>query len=71
MLIPIIVVGYFLWTIKRTIFSETNETKKRDLTTFSTIHLLLYLVPLVITLIAPWIILDPVLSFIETYNLVG
>ena len=71
MLIPIIVVGYFLWTIKRSIFSETTETKKRDLTTFSTIHLLLYLVPLVVTLIAPWIILDPVLSFIETYNLAG
>ncbi|MBH58950.1 MAG: hypothetical protein CMO19_00835 [Thaumarchaeota archaeon] len=57
--VPAITVGYFLWMLRRVVMSDLKpDTKKWDLSNISTIALVLYLVPLVLTLIAPWLILD-------------
>ena len=61
MLIPGITAGYFLWTIRRSILSAPAAgTAHHDVSGFSAFHLSLYLIPLIITLIFPWIILDVV-----------
>ena len=68
MLIPGITVGYFLWTIRRIVLSEpSGKIVKHDLSRFSAFHLSLYLVPLLIVLIFPWIILDGVAPLTEAY----
>ncbi|MBI2126116.1 MAG: NADH-quinone oxidoreductase subunit M [Thaumarchaeota archaeon] len=57
-LIPVITVAYFLWMMRRTVMSAPIEgAKHHDLGTLSTISLLAYLVPLIATLIVPWLIL--------------
>ena len=57
--VPAITVGYFLWMLRRVVMSDIKPgTKKWDLSNISTLALILYLVPLVLTLIAPWLILD-------------
>ena len=57
-LIPVITVAYFLWMMKRTVMSSPAEAAKHhDLGTLSTISLLVYLIPLIATLIVPWLIL--------------
>ena len=59
--VPAITVGYFLWMLRRVVMSDPkSNVKKWDLSNVSTIALVLYLVPLVLTLIAPWLILDVV-----------
>ena len=57
--VPAITVGYFLWMLRRVVMSDQKPgSKKWDLSNISTLALVLYLVPLVLTLIAPWLILD-------------
>jgi NADH-quinone oxidoreductase subunit M len=60
MLIPVITVGYFLWMLKRTVMSpiENGKEKYHDMSNFSVLHFALYLIPLIILLIFPWILLN-------------
>lgn len=56
--IPVITVSYFLWMMRRTVMSVPTETAKRyDIGTIPTLSLMVYLVPLIATLIVPWLIL--------------
>lgn len=56
--VPVITVGYFLWMLRRVVMSDHKSNRKWDLSNISTIALVLYLLPLILTLIAPWLILD-------------
>jgi NADH-quinone oxidoreductase subunit M len=60
MLIPVIVVGYFLYMIRRVIFSPFDKTglKHHDMSRFTFIYLILFLIPLVLLLIFPSLILN-------------
>jgi NADH-quinone oxidoreductase subunit M len=60
MLIPVITVGYFLWMLRRTVMSPVDETgsKHHDMKTFDVVHLTIYLVPLLLLLIFPWLMLN-------------
>ena len=71
--IPVITVSYFLWMIKRTVTSTPEKpVVKHDLNNLSTVALCLYLLPLLLTLIAPWLILemiDPLSQFyVDLFN---
>lgn len=59
-LVPIITAGYFLWTIKRTVFS-TPQGEARDLSRTDLASFAAYLVPLVILIIFSYLILSPAL----------
>lgn len=60
-LIPLITVAYFLWMIKRTALSPLpNHTHYHDLHNRALLGLLLYLVPLFLLLIFPYLILGAV-----------
>ena len=66
--VPAITVGDFLWMIRRVVMSDPKpNVKKWDLSNVSTVSLVLYLVPLVLTLIAPWLILDVVNPLSNVY----
>lgn len=57
-IIPVLTVSYFLWMLRRTTMSTPTEAVKRhDLSNISAIALFIYLIPLVVTLIAPWLLL--------------
>jgi len=75
MLIPAITVGYFLWMLRRTVMSPVENKESNhlhDIKTFSLIHLTLYLIPLVILLIMPWLILNMTDQFAESLiSLIG
>ncbi len=59
--IPVITVSYFLWMMRRTVMSTPSaETPRRDISRLATFALLIFLVPLVLTLIAPWLVLGMV-----------
>ena len=71
--IPVITVSYFLWMIKRTVTSTPEKpVVKHDLNNLSTVALCLYLLPLLLTLIAPWLVLemiDPLSQFyVDLFN---
>jgi len=58
-LVPVITAGYFLWMLKRTVTSPVEEgVEAHDMRNFSALHLSMYLVPLLLLLIFPWLILD-------------
>ena len=66
--IPVITVAYFLWMLRRTVMSTpTQALNHQDLSNLSTISLLIYLIPLVIALIAPWLVLEMVDSLSQGY----
>ncbi len=71
--IPVITVSYFLWMMRRTIMSTPSaETPRHDISRFVSFSLLIYLVPLVVTLIAPWLVLGMVDSISQAMvNLMG
>jgi len=75
MLIPAITVGYFLWMLRRTVMSPIENKEPNhihDIKTFSVIHLALYLIPLIILLIMPWLILNMTDQFAENLiSLIG
>jgi NADH-quinone oxidoreductase subunit M len=60
MLIPVITVGYFLWMIRRAVMSpvDNSSEKHHDLSSFSLLHLAIFLVPLLLLLLFPWLILN-------------
>ncbi len=57
--VPVITASYFLWMLRKTVLSpmEVGE-KAHDISIFSVLHLIVYLIPLVILLIFPDIILN-------------
>jgi NADH-quinone oxidoreductase subunit M len=60
-LVPVITAGYFLWMIKRVILSDPDENAKsyHDMDMSDFISLLCYFVPLVLLLVASYLILTP------------
>ena len=72
--IPVITVAYFLWMLKRVVMSDpiTTRIRHHDLGNFSTLTLVLYLIPLVLTLVVPWLILGVSNPIAEVYvNLIS
>ena len=72
--IPVITVAYFLWMLKRVVMSDptTSRIRHHDLGNFSTLTLVLYLIPLVLTLVVPWLILGVSNPIAEVYvNLIS
>tara|TARA_B100001013_G_scaffold316220_1_gene223495 strand:+ start:735 stop:2222 length:1488 start_codon:yes stop_codon:yes gene_type:complete len=72
--IPVITVAYFLWMLKRVVMSDpiTARIRHHDLGNFSTLTLVLYLIPLVLTLVVPWLILGVSNPIAEVYvNLIS
>ena len=73
--IPVITVAYFLWMLKRVVMSNpttSSRIRHHDLGSFSTFTLVLYLIPLVLTLIVPWLILGVSNPISEVYvNLIS
>jgi len=60
-IIPVITVSYFLWMLKRTIMTPAPEgVKRHDLKPFSTIILIMYLIPLIILILFPNLLLSVV-----------
>ena len=68
--IPVITVAYFLWMLQRVVMSNPTTVRVRhhDLGTFSTLTLVLYLIPLVLTLVVPWLILGVSNPISEVYT---
>lgn len=67
-LVPGITVAYFLWMIWRTTFSAPRpEVTYHDMSMFSALTLAIYLLPLVIMLIFPFLILNVVDPLTQTY----
>ena len=59
MLIPIITVSYFLWMVRRVIMSNPTDTQSyRDMSLRSAITLSIYLIPLLLLVIFPYLLLD-------------
>lgn len=60
MLIPVIVVGYFLYMLRRIVMSPIDKAslKHHDMSRFSFIYLILFLIPLLLLLIFPSLILN-------------
>ncbi|MFC1754506.1 NuoM family protein [Thermoproteota archaeon] len=70
-LVPVITASYFLWMLKRTLMTPVDKSGKKhhDMDRFSFLHLSIYIIPLMILLILPWLVLDMVSIFTE--NLLG
>ena len=59
MLIPIITVSYFLWMIRRVVMSNPTDTQSyREMSLRSAITLSIYLIPLLLLVIFPYLLLD-------------
>ncbi len=57
-LIPVIIVSYLLWMIRRTIMTQPMANAKRlDIGVIPTVTLMMYFVPLIATLVVPWLLL--------------
>jgi NADH-quinone oxidoreductase subunit M len=69
--VPMITAAYFLWMLKRILMTPVDKSGKnhKDMDRFSVLQLSLYLAPLLLLLIFPWLILDMVNLFTE--NLLG
>ncbi|GBC75356.1 NAD(P)H-quinone oxidoreductase chain 4 1 [archaeon HR06] len=62
--VPLITVGYFMWMMRRAIFTlPLPNSHTHDLSKFSFTHLTLYLLPLIIFLAFPWLILNVIDTF--------
>ena len=69
-LVPGITAGYFMWVLRRTVLSRPAEgTVHHDLRGFSALHLSLYLVPLLLLLLFPWLVLNMVNPLSESFLL--
>jgi NADH-quinone oxidoreductase subunit M len=65
-LVPVITAGYFLWTIKRTVLSPAEPGHEgHDMGWSDVVAFALYLVPLVILIVASYLILNPALPVAE------
>ncbi len=61
-LVPVITAGYFLWMIKRTVLSQPEPGHEgHDMGWSDVVAFAVYLVPLVILIIASYLILNPAL----------
>ena len=69
--VPMITAAYFLWMLKRILMTPVDKSgkKHKDMDLTSVLHLSLYLAPLLLLLIFPWLVLDMVNLFTE--NLLG
>ncbi|HEY4672626.1 MAG TPA: NADH-quinone oxidoreductase subunit M [Nitrososphaerales archaeon] len=57
-IIPVIIVAYLLWMIRRTIMTQPESTAKHhDIGTIPTLALMIYFIPLIATLVVPWLLL--------------
>lgn len=58
--VPVITAAYFLWMLRKTVMSSKKEkiVEVHDLSRFSVIHLAIYLIPLLLLLLFPWLILN-------------
>lgn len=66
-LVPGLTVAYFLWMLWRTTLSEPMPgVQHHDMSRFSAFHLSLYLVPLFLLLLFPWLVLDVVNPLAQT-----
>jgi len=59
-LVPGITASYFLWMMRRVVFSRPVRMERRDSPPRESIPLFLYLAPLLILLAAPWLLLNAV-----------
>ena len=60
MLVPLMTVAYFLWMIRRSVTSQPTELRKHDLGNRSTLTLILYIIPLILLIIFPFLVLNVV-----------
>jgi NADH-quinone oxidoreductase subunit M len=66
-LIPVIIVAYLLWMMRRTIMTQPAATAKHyDIGTVQTVTLMVYFIPLIATLIVPWLLLGMTDPLAET-----
>lgn len=66
-LVPGITAAYMLWMLKRMVLSEkVQNLKYEDVSKEWTVYMLIFLVPLVILLVYPGIILNPVMTFVNS-----
>jgi len=57
-LIPVIIVAYLLWMVRRTVMTQPEvAAKHHDIGTVQTVTLIVYFIPLLATLIVPWLLL--------------
>ncbi|MEM0117694.1 MAG: NADH-quinone oxidoreductase subunit M [Conexivisphaerales archaeon] len=65
-LVPGITAAYMLWMLKRMVLSEKDASLTySDVSRGYAIYMLLFLIPLVLLLIAPGLILSPVMTFVR------
>jgi NADH:ubiquinone oxidoreductase subunit 4 (subunit M) len=65
-LVPVITAGYFLWMIKRTVLSPAEtDAKVHDMTRSDVAAFAVYLIPLVVLIVASYLILTPALPVAE------
>ncbi|MFI5404418.1 MAG: NuoM family protein [Candidatus Gagatemarchaeaceae archaeon] len=60
-LVPVITAGYFLWMIKRTVLSLPEGTEVHDMDLGDLASFAVYLIPLVVLIVASYLILTPAL----------
>ena len=60
MLVPLMTVAYFLWMIRRSVTSQPTEIRKHDLGNRSTLALVMYIIPLILLIIFPFLVLNVV-----------
>jgi NADH:ubiquinone oxidoreductase subunit 4 (subunit M) len=61
-LVPVITAGYFLWMIKRTVLSPAEAgSTVHDMTLSDVAAFAVYLIPLVLLIVASYVILTPAL----------
>ncbi|MEM4311666.1 MAG: NADH-quinone oxidoreductase subunit M [Nitrososphaerales archaeon] len=56
--VPLITVGYFMWMMKRAIFTPSLSNHYHDLPSHSFLHLAAYMLPLILFLAMPWLMLN-------------
>jgi NADH-quinone oxidoreductase subunit M len=64
-LVPVITAGYFLWMLKRTVLSPSEGGQVRDMGWDDVAAFAAYLVPLVVLIVASYLILTPALPVAE------
>ncbi|MFQ6134960.1 MAG: NuoM family protein [Nitrososphaerales archaeon] len=65
-LVPVITAAYFLWMIRKTVMTPMEKRGGvHDMSSFSALHLSIYLVPLLLLLIFPWLVLNLTNLFAE------
>src|SRR5579884_3539340 len=68
-LVPGITAAYMLWMLKRMVLSEKDPTLSySDVSRGFAVYMVLFLVPLVILLLAPGLILSPVMTFVRSVS---